>query len=66
MAIELLKWPEGKSPFIIRDDDVSFFTSSKMLQSLYEHAWSKGYVVSFSIIACMHILQFQRNKPKRN
>jgi len=50
MAIELLKWPEGKIPFIIRDDDVSFFTSNKMLQSLYEHAWSKGYVVSFSII----------------
>jgi hypothetical protein len=48
--LELLKWPEGKIPFIIRDDDVSFFTNSRMLQELYEYAWSKGFVVTFSTI----------------
>jgi len=48
--LKLLRWPEGKIPFIIRDDDVSFFTNSKMLQELYELAWSKGFVVTFSII----------------
>ena len=50
MVLELLKWPEGKIPFLIRDDDVSFFTRSEMLQELYSHAWNKGFVVSFSII----------------
>ncbi|MCJ7431290.1 hypothetical protein MUO83_08795 [Candidatus Bathyarchaeota archaeon] len=48
--LELLKWPEGKTPFLIRDDDISFFTRSEMLSDLYSHAWRKGFVVTLSVI----------------
>lgn len=50
MVLKLLKWPEGKIPFLIRDDDVSFFTRNDMLRELYKFAWERNFVPSFSVI----------------
>ena len=36
--------------FLIRDDDVSFFTDRTMLIELYKFAWKKSFVVSFSVV----------------
>jgi hypothetical protein len=52
----ILAWPRDyRCPFLLRDDDICFFTKTNMLQNLWDHAWRKGYVVSFSVlpkIAC--------------
>jgi hypothetical protein len=53
VVIELLKWPEGKIPFLIRDDDISFFTRNDMLKELYKFAWQRSFIPSFSIIPCI-------------
>jgi len=51
MSIEILPWPRGKkSPVVIRDDDISFFTSPEMLMALYRNAWKKGFVIDFGVI----------------
>lgn len=49
-------WPRDyRCPFLLRDDDICFFTKPSTLGKLWSHAWEKGYVVSFSVlpkIAC--------------
>lgn len=51
MSIEILPWPRGKkSPVIIRDDDISFFTTPEMLMTLYRNAWKKGFAIDFGVI----------------
>jgi len=56
VRLEILPWPNGfRCPFVLRDDDVSFFTRPETLERLWSHAWQKGFVVSFSVlpkIAC--------------
>jgi len=51
MSINILPWPRGKkSPVVIRDDDISFFTTPKMLVTLYRNAWEKSFVIDFGVI----------------
>lgn len=46
-----MPWPWGKScPVIIRCDDISYFTSKKMLRQLYTCAWNDGYKIDFGVI----------------
>ena len=67
MPIELMPWPWGKNcPVIIRDDDVSFFTSKKMLSDLYSHAWEKGYKVDFGVIPFISGNATARPSMRRN
>jgi hypothetical protein len=54
MVFEVLIGPNGRIPVLIRDDDTNFFTSTKMLESIYSTAWSKGFKV------CLSIVPFQR------
>jgi len=43
-------WPYDKEvAFIIRDDDVSYFTQPWMLDELYSEAWKLGYKVSLAV-----------------
>jgi hypothetical protein len=42
--------PGGKIPILIRDDDTNYFTSERMLQSVYSEAWDQGYKVSLSVV----------------
>jgi peptidoglycan/xylan/chitin deacetylase (PgdA/CDA1 family) len=42
--------PRGKIPILVRDDDTSYFTSEKMLESVYSEAWAQGYKVSLSVV----------------
>jgi hypothetical protein len=42
--------PGGKIPILIRDDDTNYFTSERMLDSVYSEAWDKGYKVSLSVV----------------
>lgn len=39
-----------KIAFIIRDDDISYFTKPWMLDLLYEEAWRSGFKVSLALI----------------
>ncbi|MGA2677439.1 MAG: DUF2334 domain-containing protein [Methanobacterium sp.] len=49
--ITIHPWPNAKDmAFSIRDDDLSFFTDSKMLERIYNKAWENGFKVSFSTI----------------
>jgi hypothetical protein len=51
MSIGILPWPEGKkSPVVIKDDDISFFTLPEMLVKLYRNAWMKSFVLDFGVI----------------
>jgi hypothetical protein len=42
--------PRGKIPILVRDDDTNYFTSEKMLESIYSEAWAQGYKVSLSVV----------------
>jgi len=49
--VKLLPWPNGhRCPFLLRDDDVSYFTKPDTLRKLYEFTWQRKFVVSFSVI----------------
>jgi len=56
VKVRILPWPRGhKCPFLLRDDDLSFFTEPHTLKTLWSDAWKNGFVVSFSVlprIAC--------------
>lgn len=42
--------PKGKCPFIIRDDDINFFTSKSMLDSVYHEAWERGFKTTLCVV----------------
>jgi hypothetical protein len=42
--------PRGKIPILVRDDDTNYFTSERMLESIYSEAWAQGYKVSLSVV----------------
>lgn len=43
-------WPDDKKvAFIIRDDDVSYFTQPWMLDELYGEAWRLGFKISLAV-----------------
>lgn len=44
--------PKGLCAFIIRDDDLNFFTRPFMLEKLYNKAWTNGFKVSFCVVPC--------------
>ena len=46
----LHEWPYGRIPFVLRDDDVCYFTDPKMIDRVYSEAWNLGYPVSLSAI----------------
>lgn len=48
--VKIHQWPYGKIPFILRDDDISYFTRPKMIEQLYAEAWDLGCPVSLSVI----------------
>jgi hypothetical protein len=50
MAIQPLIGPNGSIPIIIRDDDINFFTSTNMLESVHYKTWEKGFKVSLSVV----------------
>jgi hypothetical protein len=50
MKITPLLGPNGKVPILIRDDDINFFTTSNMLESVYSNAWKNQFKVSLSVI----------------
>jgi len=44
-------WPDmAKVAFIIRDDDISFFTSPQMLEKLYRPLWQRGFKATLAVI----------------
>ena len=44
-------WPDGaKIAFIIRDDDISFFTSPTMLEKVYRPLWQRGFKTTLAVI----------------
>lgn len=44
-------WPDGaKTAFIIRDDDISFFTSPQMLEKVYGPLWQQGFKTTLAVI----------------
>jgi hypothetical protein len=50
MTITPLLGPNGKTPILVRDDDINFFTKSNMLESIYSDAWKNQFKVSLSVI----------------
>jgi len=50
MIPERLIGPKGQIPVIIRDDDTSFFTEPRMLESIYSKVWQDGFKVSLSVV----------------
>jgi hypothetical protein len=42
--------PRGKIPILVRDDDTNYFTSERMLESIYSEAWNQGFKVSLSVV----------------
>ena len=42
--------PGGRIPILLRDDDTNYFTSERMLESIYSEAWDQGYKVSLSVV----------------
>src|SRR4051812_36258506 len=50
MAITPLLGPNGKIPILIRDDDINFFTKSRMLESIYSGLWKNQFKISLSVI----------------
>lgn len=42
--------PRGRIPILLRDDDTNYFTSERMLESIYSEAWDQGYKVSLSVV----------------
>jgi Uncharacterized protein conserved in bacteria (DUF2334) len=42
--------PRGRVPILVRDDDINYFTSEKMLESIYSEAWGHGYKASLSVV----------------
>jgi hypothetical protein len=49
--ITLHKLPYGHDiAFVIRDDDISFFTDPMMLETIYQQAWDMGFKVSFAAV----------------
>jgi len=50
MRIKKLVSPEGKCAFIIRDDDIGYFTTPSMLEKVYKNVWNKGFRVSFAVV----------------
>lgn len=53
MLFERLVGPYGQIPILIRDDDTSFFTNLKMLQSIYSAAWENKFKVCLSVVPFM-------------
>jgi len=44
------RWPSNnQAAFIIRDDDISYFTQPWMLDELYNEAWRLGFKVSLAV-----------------
>jgi predicted deacetylase len=44
-------WPEASDcAFAIRDDDISYFTEPRKLETIYEDAWKMGFKTSFAVI----------------
>ena len=50
MTITPLLGPNGKTPILVRDDDINFFTKSNMLESIYSDAWKNQFRVSLCVI----------------
>lgn len=51
LEAEDTRWPSDKKvAFAIRDDDVSYFTQPRMLDTLYKEAWRLGFKVSLAVI----------------
>ncbi len=50
MTVTPLLGPNGKTPILIRDDDINFFTKSSMLELIYSNAWKNQFKVSLSVI----------------
>ncbi len=50
MAITPLLGPNGKIPILIRDDDINYFTTINMLESIYSNAWENQFKVILSVI----------------
>jgi len=50
MGIKKLISPEGKCAFVIRDDDIGYFTTPSMLKKVYKTTWNKGFRVSFAVV----------------
>jgi len=60
-----MQWPyAAKIAFAIRDDDVSFFTSTEKLEKIYRNVWNEGFKVSFAAIP-MHKATNNLNVPPR-
>ena len=51
-------------PFIIRDDDVNYFTETWMLDTVYKEAWSRGFKVSLAVVPYMKAT-FQEQIPRK-
>ena len=51
MKISLLPWPNAhRSPFVIRDDDTSYYTTPSRLKRLYRDALGAGFKISLAVI----------------
>jgi len=51
MILEKFSWPDNATvAFVIRDDDVSFFTNPDMLELIYRKAWRKRFKTTFAVI----------------
>jgi hypothetical protein len=49
------KWPHGaKLAFIIRDDDISFFSALNMVETVHRTAMKRRFPISFSVIPEHH------------
>jgi len=61
-----MDWPNGTSlAFVIRDDDLSFFTEAEALVKLYRNAWEKEYKISFAAIPAIKCVN-NLNVPPRH
>jgi hypothetical protein len=50
-SVSVNPWPFGHAAaFVIRDDDVSYFTPSYKLHGIYERVWKKGFRVSLGVV----------------
>lgn len=53
-SISLNPWPFGHTAaFVIRDDDISYFTPPHKIDEIYEKLWKNGFKVSLAVIPCV-------------
>lgn len=50
VELRVLKWPHGRVPFVLRDDDTCYFTEPRRIKEVHSEAWDLGYPVSLSAI----------------